>query len=89
MPYLLLSSMVAYECPALVYSTLWVDEFRIRIHGIQLISFFYSPSRDMPVPAMLAGRGLRGAVAGRRATGLAVDNVVDVDIALPGREPLR
>lgn len=43
----------------------------------------------MPVPAMLAGRGLRGAVAGRRATGLAVDNVVDVDIALPGREPLR
>lgn len=87
-PYLL-SSMAACECPALVCSTLWVDEFSIRIHGIELNNVSHLPSRDMPVPAMLAGRGLRGAVAGRRATGLAVDNVVDVDIALPGREPLR
>lgn len=45
---------------------------------------------DMPVPAMLAGRGLRGAVAGRLGTRPPdVDNVVEVDMALPGREPLR
>lgn len=41
------------------------------------------------MPAMLAGLGLRGAVAGRLVTGPAVDNVVDVDMALPGREPLK
>lgn len=48
------------------------------------------PSSDMPVPAMLAGLGLRGAVAGRLGTSPPdVDNVVEVDMALPGREPLR
>lgn len=34
-----------------------------------------------PVPAMEAGRGLRGAEAGRRSTPAALDS------ALPGREP--
>jgi len=43
----------------------------------------------MPVPAMLAGLGLRAAVAGRLGTSPDVDSVVDVDMALPGREPLR
>lgn len=48
------------------------------------------PSSDMPVPAMLAGLGLRGAVAGRLGTSPPdVDNVVEVDMALPGREPLK
>lgn len=51
---------------------------------------FDLPSSDMPVPAMLAGLGLRGAVAGRLGTRPPdVDNVVEVDMALPGREPLR
>lgn len=38
----------------------------------------------IPVPAILAGLGLRGAVAGRLIT--TPDAVVDVDIALPGRD---
>lgn len=57
----------------------------------EVISPVDLPSSDMPVPAMLAGLGLRGAVAGRLGTRPPpdVDNVVEVDMALPGREPLR
>lgn len=42
----------------------------------------------MPVPAILAGRGFRGAVAGRLGTRPDVDTFVDVDMALPGLELL-
>jgi len=43
----------------------------------------------MPVPAMLAGLGFRGAVAGRLGTIPDVDMFVDVDMALPGLELLK
>lgn len=47
------------------------------------------PSRDMPVPAILAGLGFRGAVAGLLGTSPDVDMFVDVDMALPGLELLK
>lgn len=47
-----------------------------------LLSTVHLRSSDIPVPAMLAGLGLR-ADAGRRVT--TPDAVVDVDIELPGR----
>lgn len=43
----------------------------------------------MPVPAILAGLGFRGAVAGRLGTSPDVDMFVDVDMALPGLELLK
>lgn len=42
-----------------------------------------APFTDMPVPAMLTGRGFRGVVTERRDT---VEVIVDVDMALVGRD---
>lgn len=46
------------------------------------------PSKETPVPAILAGRGLRAAGTGLLLIKPDVDIVVDVDMALPGLDVL-
>lgn len=62
--------------------------FIINVNLKLKLGAIYLPSKDIPLPAIVTGRGLRPKDIGFRLTNEFVDIDVDVDKALPGLDDI-